>query len=176
MAVQADEAQVGCGWVVGDAVVAGSGDLDESFRSPVCGEVPCTHIRGVDGDVGGTDAPASLPSCALRLRSASEGPERTGETRPLDALILERSAKAIQTLTGAIADRSADAAVRIACDPDAPESDRCDAVKRLRLTRPVTVVVIASPLQPPSPHSARCAGLLPAPGLREEEKQESVTC
>ncbi|MFJ8001943.1 hypothetical protein ACIQ7D_33375 [Streptomyces sp. NPDC096310] len=40
--------------------------LDESFRSPVCGEASCTHIRGVVGDVGGTDAPASLPSCALR--------------------------------------------------------------------------------------------------------------
>ncbi len=80
--------------------------------------------------------------------------ERTGEARPLDALILERSAKAIQTLTGASADRSADAAVRIACDPDAPDSDRCDAAKQLGLTGPVTVIVISS-FQPPSPHSTR---------------------
>lgn len=79
--------------------------------------------------------------------------ERTGEAGPLDALILERSAKAIQAVTGAPVDRSADAAVRIACDPDAPESDRCDAVKRLGLTGPVTVV-IASP-QPPPPYSTR---------------------
>jgi acetyl esterase/lipase len=43
--------------------------------------------------------------------------------------------------------------VRIACDPDAPESDRGDAVKRLGLTGPVTVV-IASP-QPPPPYSTR---------------------
>ncbi|WP_330348261.1 helix-turn-helix domain-containing protein [Streptomyces sp. NBC_00582] len=78
--------------------------------------------------------------------------ERTGEARPLDALVLERAAKAIHTLTGHSADRSADAAVRIACDPDASASDRSDAAKRLGLTGPVTVIASPGPLPP---HSTR---------------------
>ncbi|MER5802152.1 helix-turn-helix domain-containing protein [Streptomyces mirabilis] len=79
--------------------------------------------------------------------------ERTGEPRPLDALILERSARAIQALTDSTP-QSSDAAVRIACDPDASETDRRDAAARLGLTGPVTVVVSASP-QALMPHTTQ---------------------
>ncbi|MEU0969205.1 hypothetical protein ABZ357_28730 [Streptomyces sp. NPDC005917] len=75
--------------------------------------------------------------------------ERGGGVRPLDALLLERSARAIQALAEA-APHSSDAMVRIACDPDASEADRRDAVTRLGLTGPVTVVVSALPGLPSS--------------------------
>ncbi|MDT0573381.1 helix-turn-helix domain-containing protein [Streptomyces sp. DSM 3412] len=80
--------------------------------------------------------------------------ERAAEARPLDALILERSVLAIQTLTGDSVRRDADTAVRIACDPDVSETDRLDAVGMLGLTCPVTVVVTVSP-GPSTPHTTR---------------------
>ncbi|MEU6351986.1 helix-turn-helix domain-containing protein [Streptomyces sp. NPDC047072] len=70
--------------------------------------------------------------------------ERTGADGPLDALILERAARAIQTLAGGPAGQAADAAVRIACDPDASQADRHTAAARLGLTGAVTVIVSGS--------------------------------
>ncbi|MFI6700719.1 ArgS-related anticodon-binding protein NrtL [Streptomyces sp. NPDC050509] len=55
----------------GDALAGTTVALDESFRSPVCGEVPCTHIRGV---VVGQRRSASLPSSALRLHAPDTSP------------------------------------------------------------------------------------------------------
>jgi len=69
--------------------------------------------------------------------------ERSGPAGPLDALILERAARALHALT-ADAHRSPDGLLRIVCDPDASTSDRQDAVTRLRLAGPVTVVLSTS--------------------------------
>ncbi|WP_432830043.1 hypothetical protein [Dactylosporangium sp. CA-092794] len=79
--------------------------------------------------------------------------ERTGAPGPLDALVLERLARAIHALSASSAPRSAGAAVRIACDPDATPADRRDAATRLGLAGPVTVVVRAAG-ERPSPRSA----------------------
>lgn len=70
--------------------------------------------------------------------------ERTGPAGPLDALMLERAARALQALGGASVHRSVDGLVKTVCDRDASEEDRRDAVARLSLTGPVTVVVSAS--------------------------------
>ncbi|MEU4451549.1 hypothetical protein AB0F44_09460 [Nocardioides sp. NPDC023903] len=70
--------------------------------------------------------------------------ERTGDAGPLDALILERAARALQALSTGASDPSTSGLVRIACDPDATDSDRRDAVARLGLTGPVTVVLSTS--------------------------------
>ncbi|MDX2694110.1 PucR family transcriptional regulator [Streptomyces ipomoeae] len=81
--------------------------------------------------------------------------ERSGTDGPLDALILERSAKAVQTLTRDSAPPSADAAVRIACDPDASEADRRDAARRLGLTTGTVTVVVSDSAGPWTPHGTR---------------------
>lgn len=70
--------------------------------------------------------------------------ERTGDDGPLDALILERAARALQALRTGSPDPSISGLVRIACDPDATDVDRRDAVARLDLTGPVTVVLSTS--------------------------------
>ncbi|MFI5621957.1 helix-turn-helix domain-containing protein [Nocardioides sp. NPDC051685] len=70
--------------------------------------------------------------------------ERTGEDGPLDALILERAARALQALGTGSPSPSAGGLVRIACDPDATDADRQDAVAQLGLTGPVTVVLSPS--------------------------------
>ncbi|WP_203336643.1 helix-turn-helix domain-containing protein [Nocardioides limicola] len=70
--------------------------------------------------------------------------ERTGPDGPLDALIVERAARALQALAGDTADRSTMGMVRIACDLNASDDDRRDAVMRLGLLGPVTVVVSRS--------------------------------
>ena len=70
--------------------------------------------------------------------------ERTGEDGPLDALILERAARALQALGTGTPDPSAGGLVRIACDPEATDADRRDAVARLGLTGPVTAVLTPS--------------------------------
>ncbi|WP_416981426.1 helix-turn-helix domain-containing protein [Streptomyces sp. T028] len=90
-------------------------------------------------------------SCSLARAAVPGSPgswvwlERTGEARPLDALILERSARAVRTLTGDFACHSAAAAVRIACDPDVSDADRVEALGILHLTCPVTVVATTFP-------------------------------
>lgn len=70
--------------------------------------------------------------------------ERTGGDGPLDALILERAARALQALSTGSSDPSTSGLVRIACDPDATDADRRDAVARLGLSGPVTVVLSTS--------------------------------
>lgn len=70
--------------------------------------------------------------------------ERTGDDGPLDALILERAARALQALSTGAPDPSTSGLVRIACDPDATDADRRDAVARLGLAGPVTVVLSSS--------------------------------
>lgn len=70
--------------------------------------------------------------------------ERAGDAGPLDALILERAARALQALSTGSSDPSTSGLVRIACDPDATDADRLDAVARLGLTGPVTVVLSTS--------------------------------
>jgi len=50
----------------------------------------------------------------------------------------------LQALSTGSSDPSTSGLVRIACDPDATESDRRDAVARLGLTGPVTVVLSTS--------------------------------
>lgn len=70
--------------------------------------------------------------------------ERAGEDGPLDALILERAARALQALGTGSSQPSTSGLVRIACDPDASTSDRRDAVGRLGLAGPVTVVLSTS--------------------------------
>ncbi|MET7477235.1 helix-turn-helix domain-containing protein [Streptomyces sp. NPDC005648] len=81
--------------------------------------------------------------------------ERSGTDGPLDALILERSAKAVQTLTRDSAPPSAGSAVRIACDPDASEADRHDAVARLGLTTGIVTVVVSDSAGPWTPRGTR---------------------
>ncbi|WP_432197528.1 helix-turn-helix domain-containing protein, partial [Streptomyces sp. bgisy027] len=83
--------------------------------------------------------------------------ERPTKEDPLDALILERSALAVQTLTGASGRGTDDAVVRIACDADVLEADRLDAVRALGLTGPVTVIVTSGPGLS-EPHSTRIGG------------------
>ena len=70
--------------------------------------------------------------------------ERTGDDGPLDALILERAARALQALSTGSPDPSTSGLVRIACDPDATDADRRGAVARLGLAGPVTVVLSSS--------------------------------
>lgn len=70
--------------------------------------------------------------------------ERTGGDGPLDALILERAARALQALGTGSSPPSTSGLIRIVCDPDATDSDRRDAVAQLGLTGPVTVVLSAS--------------------------------
>ncbi|MGY0387184.1 helix-turn-helix domain-containing protein [Nocardioides sp. WG-D5] len=70
--------------------------------------------------------------------------ERAGGDGPLDALILERAARALQALSTGSAPPSTGGLVRIACDPGATDADRRDAVARLGLTGPVTVVLSTS--------------------------------
>lgn len=66
---------------------------------------------------------------------------------PLDPLLLERAARTVQALNRSVP-RTPGTLVRVACDPDAAESDRRDAVQALALTGPVTVVVGAAPGPP----------------------------
>ncbi|WP_328528953.1 helix-turn-helix domain-containing protein [Nocardioides sp. NBC_00368] len=70
--------------------------------------------------------------------------ERAGEDGPLDALILERAARALQALGTGSSQPSTSGLVRIACDPDATDADRRDAVGRLGLTGSVTVALSLS--------------------------------
>lgn len=70
--------------------------------------------------------------------------ERSDDDGPLDALILERAARALQALGTDSSGPSTSGLVRIACDPDATDADRRDAVARLGLTGPVTVALTAS--------------------------------
>lgn len=70
--------------------------------------------------------------------------ERTGDDGPLDALILERAARALQALSTGSPDPTSSGLVRIVCDSDATLADRRDAVARLGLTGPVTVVLSTS--------------------------------
>ncbi|MFE7225468.1 helix-turn-helix domain-containing protein [Nocardioides sp. NPDC057577] len=70
--------------------------------------------------------------------------ERPGDQGPLDALILERAARALQALSTGSSAPSTSGLVRIACDPDATDADRRDAVARLGLTGPVTLVLSTS--------------------------------
>ncbi|MFI6483469.1 helix-turn-helix domain-containing protein [Nonomuraea sp. NPDC050663] len=91
------------------------------------------------------DAPRSWPQVAVPGRpGCCLWLEREGERRPLDALILERAALAVHALTGERTHRSIGEAVKIACDPDASEAERRDAIARLGLTGPTTVVVSGS--------------------------------
>lgn len=117
--------------------------------------------RGITRRYDSQGHPLSEAECRPWARAGVPGSpgswvwlERPAEARPLDALILERSALAVQTLTGDSVHRNADAAVRIACDPDVSETDRLEAVGMLGLSCPVTVVVTASP-RPPKPHTTR---------------------
>ncbi|GAA4051572.1 helix-turn-helix domain-containing protein [Nonomuraea soli] len=88
------------------------------------------------------DAPRSWPRVAVPGRAGCcLWLEREGEHRPLDALILERAALAVHALTGERTHRSIGEAVKIACDPDASEAERRDAITRLGITGPITVVV-----------------------------------
>ncbi|MCZ0999526.1 helix-turn-helix domain-containing protein [Streptomyces mirabilis] len=75
----------------------------------------------------------------------------------MDALILERSALAVQALTADSPRRSADAAVRIACDPGSSETDRLDAATRLGVVGPATVIVTSFP-GPPELRTTRIGG------------------
>lgn len=70
--------------------------------------------------------------------------ERTGPDGPLDALILERAARALQALTEDSAHGSTSGLIRIVCDPDASIEDRHNAVTRLGIVGPVTVVLSTS--------------------------------
>ena len=92
--------------------------------------------------------------------------ERSAQRGPLDALILERAARAVQALTRSPAHRSADEALRIACDPSASAEERRDAAARLGLSGPVTVVVSDAPTLP-APHVTRlgphCVAVLRGP-------------
>ncbi|THV41805.1 helix-turn-helix domain-containing protein [Glycomyces buryatensis] len=66
---------------------------------------------------------------------------------PLDSLLLERAARTVQALNRSVP-RTTGALVRVACDPDAAETDRRSAVEALGLTGPVTVVVGTAPGRP----------------------------
>ena len=69
--------------------------------------------------------------------------ERPGEPGPLDRLILERLAKALDTTPGPRADSGRVAhAVRVACDPDLTVAERRPAVEALGLAGPVTVLAV----------------------------------
>ncbi|MFE6556210.1 helix-turn-helix domain-containing protein [Nocardioides sp. NPDC057767] len=97
--------------------------------------------------------------------------ERAGDDGPLDALILERAARALQALSTGSSQPSASGMVRIACDPDAGEADRRDAVARLGLAGPVTVISSTSANLPTTLISTMgplVVGLLPGtPALPE---------
>lgn len=78
--------------------------------------------------------------------------ERPGSANgPLDPLLLERAARAVQALNRS-GPRTPGAMVRVACDSDAAEGDRRNAVESLDLAGPVTVVVSAAP-GPAGPHA-----------------------
>lgn len=81
-----------------------------------------------------------LPGSSLWL-------ERSEPARPLDALILERAARAFQALAGDL-QRPVGGLILLACDPDASGDDRQAAVVRLRLSGPVTVVVTTASTLP----------------------------
>ena len=70
--------------------------------------------------------------------------ERTGSDGPLDALILERASRALQALTEDSGHRSTSGLVRIVCDPGASIEDRRNAVTRLGLAGPVTLLISTS--------------------------------
>ncbi|MEU5155164.1 helix-turn-helix domain-containing protein [Glycomyces sp. NPDC021274] len=63
---------------------------------------------------------------------------------PLDSLLLERAARTVQALNRPDP-RTPGALIRVACDPDAADSDRRNAVKDLGLTGPITVIVGTDP-------------------------------
>ncbi|MET8824406.1 PucR family transcriptional regulator [Streptomyces sp. NPDC004610] len=92
--------------------------------------------RQLTGDDG-----RSWPQAPVPFRPGSAvWLERPGPPRPLDALLLERAARALHALAAPVPPSSAEA-VRIVCDPEAPESDRRDAAARLGLTGTGTVTV-----------------------------------
>ena len=68
--------------------------------------------------------------------------EWVGDAGPLDPLVLERYVRAIQSLTAGIVE-STTATIRIACDADSSSADRRDAMTKLGLSWPITVVVTA---------------------------------
>lgn len=68
--------------------------------------------------------------------------ERVGDAGPLDPLVLERYVRALQSSTAGIVG-STTATMRIACDADSSSADRRDAVAKLGLSWPITVVVTA---------------------------------
>jgi hypothetical protein len=70
---------------------------------------------------------------------------------PLDPLLLERAARTVQALNRS-GPQMPGTLVRVACDPDASESDRRNAVESLGVAGPVTVVVSAAPGLP-GPHA-----------------------
>lgn len=82
-----------------------------------------------------------LPGSALWL-------ERPGPARPLDALILERAARAFQALAGEALQRPVAGLIPLACDPDATGADRRAAAERLGLSGPVTVVATTASTLP----------------------------
>ncbi|MEI7054500.1 helix-turn-helix domain-containing protein [Nocardioides sp. CCNWLW239] len=105
--------------------------------------------------------------------------ERTGEDGPLDALILERAARALQALGTGSSQPSTSGLVRIVCDPDATEADRRDAVARLGLSGTATVVLSTSAHLPTtliSTVGTLVVALLPgAPSLPEDIRAGSAT-
>lgn len=107
-------------------------------------------------------ASRSWPRLDVRGRTGSfVWLERTDRSRPLDELILERAARAVQALTRSPAHRPADDALRIACDPSVSSEDRRDAVARLGLVGSVTVVV-SDTVALPAPHTTRVGPLFVA--------------
>ncbi|MBA8804967.1 hypothetical protein FB382_003258 [Nocardioides ginsengisegetis] len=68
--------------------------------------------------------------------------ERVGDAGPLDPLVLERYVRALQSSTTGMVG-STTATIRIACDADTSSADRRDAVAKLGLSWPITVVATA---------------------------------
>ncbi len=98
--------------------------------------------------------------------------ERVGPDGPLDTLILERAAQALSALAGEAMQRTTEAQVRIACDPDAGGDDRKNAARRLGLAGPV-MVVVGSTVDLATPWRARIGAdsvaLMPAAYLLPED-------
>lgn len=98
-----------------------------------------TRRFATDGQALREDVDQAWPRLAVTGRPGSfVWLERVGTAGPLDPLVLERCARALQSLTEAA--RSTTDIVRIACDPDAPAADRGDAAAKLGLSGPIAVV------------------------------------
>jgi hypothetical protein len=120
-----------------------------------------------DGATGRTirvDPPGSLTSTPESpnqswARELVDGPrsisiwlERSSAPAPLDQLVLERCAQALRAGYGTSARAvSPDELLRVVCDPQTTETERSDALQKLRLDGPLTVHVASAQMTADGP-------------------------